>query len=171
MRSPSCWKKAKRTKRKQRGLKTLTPSGHGYRQSELLSEAVFRWGQVLRSGWHGGWLGSARLGSPSRHHSGLPSRDTTTFPPSFSASVVRSWMSSSPFTCHSCLIPEETHLKSLRVQGFIWETDDQSHGMNAPVTSDPSISRNLHKLKLTNKLIHNRLRLILQLRRADTASG
>lgn len=71
-------KKQKRTKtkRKQRGLKTLTPSGHGYRQSKLLGEAaVFRWGQVLRSGWHGGWLGSARLAAVTsqrlalqRHH-------------------------------------------------------------------------------------------------------
>lgn len=59
----SMLEKAKRTKtkRKQRCLKTLTPSGHGYRQSKLLGEAaVFRWGQVLRSRWHSGWLGSAR---------------------------------------------------------------------------------------------------------------
>lgn len=51
MRSP-CWKKAKRTKNKKetRSLKTLTPSGHGYRQSKLLGEvAVFRWGWLLRS--------------------------------------------------------------------------------------------------------------------------
>lgn len=75
MRSPSCWK-AKRTKRKQRGLKTLTPSGQGQIQSKLLSEAaVFRWGQVLRSRWHGGRLGSAWLAavtsngfSLQRHH-------------------------------------------------------------------------------------------------------
>ena len=72
MRSPSYWKKAKRTKRKQRSLKTLTPSGHGYRQSKLLSEAaVFRWGQVLRSGWHGGWLGSAWLAALTSHRLAL----------------------------------------------------------------------------------------------------
>lgn len=40
----------------------LTPSGHWYRQSKLLGEAVvFRWGQVLQSGWHGGWLDSAQF--------------------------------------------------------------------------------------------------------------
>lgn len=50
-------------------------------------------------------VGSSPLGSPPRRQMGLPSRDTTTFPPSFSARVLRSWMSSSPFTCHSCLIP------------------------------------------------------------------
>lgn len=48
---------------------------------------------------------SARLRSAGRRQMGFPSRDTTTFPPSFSARVLRSWMSSSPFTCHSCLIP------------------------------------------------------------------
>lgn len=36
---------------------------------------------------------------------GFPSRVTTDEPPSFSARVFRSLISSKPFTCHSCLIP------------------------------------------------------------------
>lgn len=68
--------KSKKNKKQEQGLKTLTPSGHEYRQSKLLGEAaVFRWGQVLRSEWHGGWLGSARLAAVTsqrlalqRHH-------------------------------------------------------------------------------------------------------
>lgn len=60
-------------------------------------------------------VGLTPLSSPLQHHSGLPSRDTTTFPPSFSASVRRSWMSSRPFTCHSCLIPDKTFLELMWV--------------------------------------------------------
>lgn len=38
-------------------------------------------------------------------YTGPPSRVTTDEPPSFSAKVRRSLMSSKPLTCHSCLIP------------------------------------------------------------------
>lgn len=79
MRSPSCWKKQKKIKKKKnkRGLKSLTPSGHGYRQSELLGEAAVS-GRGLRSGWrrrwwwwHGGRIGAAssqRLSLQRHHH-------------------------------------------------------------------------------------------------------
>lgn len=39
-------------------------------------------------------------------YKGDPSRVTTDEPPSFSARVCRSFRSSKPFTCHSCLMPE-----------------------------------------------------------------
>lgn len=51
-------------------------------------------------------------------YNGLPSSDTTTFPPNFSARVERSWMSSKPFTCHSCLIPEKRCMIAL---DFKWK--------------------------------------------------
>merc|ERR1712035_278308 len=71
MRSPS-WKKSKKNKKKTKRPKDANPSGHGYRQSKLLSEAaVFRWGQVLRSGWHGGWLGSAWFAAMTSHRLAL----------------------------------------------------------------------------------------------------
>lgn len=99
MRSP-CWK-AKKEQKPKRGLKLLSPSGQEQTRSKLK-----RGGRGQGFGLDGTAVGSSPLGSPPTPQMGLPSRDTTTFPPSFSARVLRSWMSSSPFTCHSCLIPE-----------------------------------------------------------------
>lgn len=89
MRSPSCWK-AKRTTREQRGLKMLILSGQEQRQSKLLGEAVVVGGGVRCFSPDGTAVGLAPLHSPPWPQIGFPSRDTTTFPPSFSARVLRS---------------------------------------------------------------------------------
>lgn len=67
---------SKTNKKKTKRPKNANSFRKGQIQSKLLSEAaVFRWGQVLRSGWHGGRLGSAWLAavtsngfSLQRHH-------------------------------------------------------------------------------------------------------
>ena len=92
MRSPSLWKnKNKENKTNKKNVSNATPSGSNDIDTAAKMKARgIQMAQVFFS-----------------FYNAFPSSDTTTLPPSFSAKVVRSWMSSKPLTCHSCLIPEE----------------------------------------------------------------
>lgn len=113
MRSPSCRKQKNKKKTKRPKDATSFRTGTDTDRASCWVKRRCS-GGVRCFGPDGTAVGLAPLCSPPSHQMGLPSRDTTVFPPSFSARVPRSWMSSSPFTCHSCLIPAETHVRSPR---------------------------------------------------------
>lgn len=75
-----------------------------------------------------GWLGlQMARGYCLSVQIGFPSSDTTVLPPNRSARVVRSWMSSSPFTCHSCLIP-----RGHQINVTVWDTGKETYSNSRP---------------------------------------